>query len=130
MTYTLGKEADQYKVSEQEKGRKVMDFNEILKICLLAVASRYPESVVDVNEILLGHHNFWTDACPPLQLLELLQIRAPELLRAPARLVMNQHESVIYLVEQSQETPAFWIYCGGRTPSQRRERQLQAVSWS
>lgn len=103
-----------------------MKLHEILKICLLALASRYPESVVEINEAVCSRQSFWAEACTPLRLLELLQGNAPELLQAPACVEVDAAESVIYLVEKSEETPAFWIYCGGCTPSQRKKRWQSA----
>lgn len=104
-----------------------LKLHEILKNCLLAVASRYPKSVVEINEAVFGRQSFWTEAGTPLRLLELLQSHAPQILEAPAYVVVDMQDSVIYLVEQSEETPAFWIYCGGCTPEQR-EKQGQAAS--
>jgi Trehalase-like, N-terminal len=48
----------------------------------------------------------------------------PQLLQAPACIVVDAAESVIYLVEHFEETPALWIYCEGGTSSQR-EQQMQ-----
>lgn len=90
-----------------------MQLNELLKICLLALASRYPDSTVDINEAVLGKQSYWSEACSPLRLIELLQINAPEVLIAPASLVIDAQESEIYLIERSEEIPAFWIYCEG-----------------
>lgn len=90
-----------------------MKLNEILKICLLALASRCPGSVVEINEDVLGHPMFWVETIHPLEALELLRSHAPALLQAPARIVIDAQESVIYLIDRSEEMPAFWIYCGG-----------------
>ena len=92
-----------------------MKLNENLQICLLAIASRYPDSTLDINEEVLGPQSFQTKKCTPLNLMERLQNDAPQLLHAPARLVVDAQERVIYLVEQSQQTPAFWIHSRERT---------------
>jgi hypothetical protein len=99
-----------------------MELHEMLKLCLLALESRYPESVVEVNETLLGHPSFWGEACAPTAVLEALRLHAPQLFLAPARLVIDQGQSAIYLVERSEREPAFWVYCGGCTPSQRAKQ--------
>jgi hypothetical protein len=83
-----------FMVSKQ-KERTTMKLNEIFKICLLALASRYPTSIVDINETVLGHLSFWSEACSPLRLIELLQINAPQLLDAHACLVIDQQKSEI-----------------------------------
>lgn len=103
-----------------------MKLHEPLKVCLLSLASRYPQSVVEINEAVLGHLSFWTEACSPLRLLEVLESYTPQLLQAPACIEVDAAQSVIYLVGPSEETPAFWIYCGGCTPSQR-EQQMQTA---
>lgn len=100
-----------------------MKLHEMLKICLLALESRYPECVVEVNENLLGHPGFWGEACVPTEMLELLRLKAPQLLLAPACLVIEPGQSAIYLVERSEEDPAFEVYCGGCTLSQRAKQQ-------
>ena len=105
-----------------------MKLHEILKICLLALESRYPKCVVDINEAVLGHQRFWVEACTPLQVLELLQLHTPQLLDAHACLVVDTEQSAIYLVEQSEEMPVFWVYCGGCTPSQRAKQLVTSVT--
>ena len=92
-----------------------MKLNENLQICLLATASRYPTSTMDLNEEVIGPQCPKTGECTPSGLLELLQSNAPQMLSAPAQLVLDAQERVIYLVEQSQEVPAFWIHCRERT---------------
>jgi hypothetical protein len=103
-----------------------MKLYEMLKLCLLALDSRYPQSEVEINETVLGHQRSWIEACTPVEMLEVLQQYAPQLLYMPACLVIDAEQSAIYLVEQSEEAPAFWVYCGGCTPSQRA-KELQRV---
>ena len=92
-----------------------MKLNENLQICLLAIANRYPESTLDINQEVPGPQSFQAEKCTPLDLMERLQSDAPQLLRAPAQLVVNAQERAIYLVEQPQQTPAFWIRSRERT---------------
>jgi hypothetical protein len=92
-----------------------MKLNENLQICLLATASRYPTSTMDLNEEVIGPQCPKAGDYTPSGLLELLQSNAPQMLSAPAQLVVDAQESVIYLVEQSQEVPAFWIHWRERT---------------
>ncbi len=101
-----------------------MKLNEKLKICLLALESRHPKSFVEINEVVLGHLSFLPGACTPSGVVELLETNAPHLLHAPACLVIDAQRSELYLVEQSQEVPAFWIYCEG-CPSSPLEKQMQ-----
>jgi len=92
-----------------------MKLNENLRICLLAVASRYPTSTIDLNEEVIGPQCPKTGECTPSGLLELLQSHAPHMLSAPAHLVLEAQERVIYLGEQSQQAPAFRIHYRERT---------------
>lgn len=92
-----------------------MRLNENLQICLLATASRYPMSTMDINEEVIGSQCPRTGECTPSDLLELLQSTTPQMLSAPAQLVVDAQESAIYLVEQSQQVPTFWIHCRERT---------------
>ena len=86
-----------------------MKLRENLQICLLAIASRYPEGTLDINEEVLGPQSFRTHRCTPVELIEHLQSHAPQLLQAPAQLVVDEQERAIYLVEQPRQTPAFWL---------------------
>ncbi|MGH2498408.1 MAG: hypothetical protein ACRDIV_27245 [Ktedonobacteraceae bacterium] len=92
-----------------------MKLHENLQICLLAVASRYPECTLDINEEVLLPHSFQKQRCTPVDLMERLQSHAPQLLHAPAQLVVDEQERSIYLVEQSQQAPAFWLRYRERT---------------
>jgi len=105
-----------------------MELHEMLKLCLLALDSRFPESVVEVNETLLGHSGFWGEACPSTAMLEVLRLHAPQLLLAPACLVIDQGQSAIYLDKRLEREPAFWVYCGGCTLSQRAKQLEKQLS--
>jgi len=107
-----------------EKGRSEMQLNAQLKICLLAVASRYPESVIDIDETVLGQYVCQIDAHAPELVLEWLQVCAPQFLQSPAYLVIDPQQSVVYLTELSRDTPAFWIYCEGCSPAQRAKKAI------
>jgi hypothetical protein len=107
---------------------ETMELHEMLKLCLLALDSRFPESIIEVNGTLLGHPGFWGEACPPTAMLEVLRLHAPELLLAPACLVIVQGQSAIYLAERLEREPAFWVYCEGCTPSQRAKQLEKQVA--
>jgi hypothetical protein len=111
-----------YLVLSNQKGASDMKLNEKLKICLLALESRHPSSLVEINEAMLGHLSFLPGACSPSDVVELLEINAPDLLHTLACLIIDAQKSEIYLVEQSQEEPAFWIYCEGCPPPHREEQ--------
>jgi len=111
-----------YLVMSKQRGANDMKLNEKLKICLLALESRHPKSLVEINEAVLGHLSFLPGVCTPSGVVELLEINAPHLLHALACLVINAQTSEIYLVEQSQEVPAFWIFCEGCPPPHGEEQ--------
>jgi hypothetical protein len=104
--------------------RKGLKLNEILKNCLWSLDKRYPSSTVAINDIVYSLQISWANACSPIQMFEVLLIHAPQVLEAPACLVINAQESAIYLLEESQEIPAFWISCGRHVPVQRENRRL------
>lgn len=101
-----------------------MQLNAKLKICLLAVASRYPKSVIDIDKMVLGRHVCQIQAYAPELVIEWLQVYAPQLLQSPAYLVIDLQQSVVYLLELSRDTPAFWIYCDGCSPAQRAKKTI------
>ncbi len=95
-----------------------MKLNENLQICLLALASRCPNSTMDINEEALGFQSDKTEGYTPSDLIKLLQHTHPQVLHASARLVVDAQEKSIYLVEHSQETPAVRPHCRERTPEE------------
>lgn len=100
-----------------------MELHERLNLCLLALESRYPACVIEINKTLLGGSDSWEEACGLDEMRDVLRHRAPHFLVAPARLVVDSAHSAIYLIESSEEKPAFWVYCGGCTPAQRARQQ-------
>lgn len=96
-----------------------MHLNDNLHICLLALMSRHPESIVDINEDILGQQSLGAGGWTVVDIIELFQ-RTPELLRAKARLVLDEQECSIYLMNQLEETPALYIHCAGKIPPCQR----------
>ena len=88
--------------------------DESLAICLLAVASRYPDSLVEINKDILNRSDLWEGLCTVEQALHHLQVQAPQLLQAPARLLIDEGQAIsaIYLLDRSQEVPAMHLYSG------------------
>ena len=88
--------------------------DESLANCLLAVASRYPDSLVEINKDILDRSDLWEGLCTVEQALHHLQVQAPQLLQAPARLLIDEEKAIsaIYLVDRSQEVPAMHLYSG------------------
>ncbi len=85
--------------------------DESLQISLLAVASRYPGSLVEINKDLLNRSDPWEGLCTVEQVLEHLQVHAPQLLQAPACLLIDDGQA-IYLLDRSQEVPTFNLHSG------------------
>jgi hypothetical protein len=117
---------------------------ENVRICLLALASRYPRHLVDINEAVLGPQGLGADGWRAEDLIEWLQTTVPELLQAPARLEVTLQRKGIYLLDRSEEAPAFWVHCGeagekmpsarenmiARQAEQRRRREEVASATS
>ncbi len=86
--------------------------NENLQICLLALASRYPSHILDINEELLGPQSLGAEGWRASDIIELFQSTAPQMLQARACLEVNAERIGIYLLESSFEMRAFWVHCG------------------
>jgi hypothetical protein len=93
-----------------------MELYDTLQICLLSLASRYPDHVVDMNEELLGPQKLGARGWLALDMIEQLESTQPELLRTMAHIVVDTQKSEIYLLEHDEELPAFLIHCRGRLP--------------
>ena len=88
--------------------------DELLEICLLAVASQYPDSLAEINKDVLECSDLWEGICTVEQALGQMQVHAPHLLQAPARLLIDEEQAIsaIYLVDRSEEVPVMHLYCG------------------
>lgn len=91
-----------------------MQLNEHLQTCLLALAHRHPQHLVDLDEVQLGPQGFRATGWTALDLIDQLQKTCPDLLEAQARLVLDAQQCAIYLIDISEELPAFHIHCRGR----------------
>jgi hypothetical protein len=95
---------------------KVMQLHDNLQVCLLALISRYPEHVLDINEELIGTQQFGADGWSAFDLIEMLEETAPHLLRIPALLIINPQKSELYLLDYSEEIPAMIVHSRGKLP--------------
>jgi len=87
-----------------------------LRICLLALESRYPEHTLQLNEQILGYLGFCSESWRTQEMLELLEDAAPDLLQEHAHLVIDEQRSEIYLVNRAEHIAALWLHCQGRIP--------------
>ena len=94
-----------------------MQLNERLEICLLALANRYPDHVVDINEDVLGPQSLGAKGWTARDMIELLRLTHPAVLDIEADLVINTQESAIYLHTQATQAPALHIHCRGKLPA-------------
>lgn len=93
-----------------------MQLNDTLQVCLLALASRYPEHTVDINEIVLGPQKWGAKGWTSEGIIDLFEQTQPTLLQAMARLVIDIQRCEIYLPRQAEFIPAFLIHCRGKIP--------------
>jgi hypothetical protein len=108
-----------------------MCLHDILRVCLLALASRYPTHSIDVNETLLesfaGEGEGWTAE----EMIRRLEAMHPDLLEQRASLLIEETICAIYLPEYSLTEPTFHLHCRGRIPEvhkhTQREKTLHAV---
>ena len=101
-----------------------MQLEDRLKICLLALESRYPEHMIDVNQELLPLSGMSASGWSVSEIIEYVEQRNPTILSEMARLVVDLQCSEIYLVGLSETTPAFVVHCRGKIPSRGEERTL------
>ncbi len=90
-----------------------MKLHENLQLCLLALASRYPDDTVEINEAIfdiLDLHSFTVGGLTPSEMIEVLLRTNPHLLQTEACVVVSAQESTIYLLDCSEKIPAFWIH--------------------
>ena len=88
-----------------------MQLEDRLKICLLALESRYPEHVIDVNQELLPLLGVSNSGWSASEIIEYVEQRNPTILSEMARLVVDPQRREIYLVERSETAPAFVVHC-------------------
>ncbi len=93
-----------------------MQLEDELKICLLALESRYPKHVVDINQDLLAISNDGTQGWSANEIIAYLEQTNPAILDSMARLVIDLQCSEIYLIERSESIPAFLVHCRGKIP--------------
>ena len=84
-----------------------MELHETLHNCLMAVASRYPQYRVNVDEDVWGQQRMKLHAGTPRELLERLQIGAPQFLHVAALVKCDATRCEILVAHLSQERPAF-----------------------
>src|SRR5258708_16411507 len=95
---------------QQRKRRFTMKLHENLRLCLLALASRFPDNLVEIEEVILDLHISAPDGLTPQDMIGALYRTNPQLLQTEACLVMNAPASAIYLLASSEQMPAFWIH--------------------
>lgn len=93
-----------------------MELYDTLQVCLLALVSRYPGHVVDINEDILGSQELGSAGWFALDMIEHLELTHSDLLEATAHMVVNTQKCEIYLLEYNEEMPAFVIHCRGKIP--------------
>lgn len=92
----------------------MLKLHEPLRICLLALISRYPDCLIAMNQELLDLAGSWQGVQTAQGVLQELEAHTPELLDAPACLLIDdqQAQSALYLLDRSRQNPAFFLYCG------------------
>ena len=93
-----------------------MRLNDTLQVCLLALASRYPEHTLDINETVLGPQRLGAEGWTSEGIIDLFEKTRPELLHILAFLVIDIQRSEIYLPQYTERTPALLIHCRGKIP--------------
>lgn len=99
-----------------------MELNDILRVCLLALDSRYPIHSINVHASLLktfaGEREGWRAE----EIIRWLEEIDPALLEQPATLHIDASTSAIYVPASVQQEPAFYLHCQGHIPAAMRTR--------
>jgi hypothetical protein len=94
-----------------------MRLNDILRICLLSLASRYPIHTVDFDDNVIDLPEIETRGWTAQEMIAFLDSCAPELLQAPALLLVDESNCEIFLPMYSEDRPAMHIHCRGKIPA-------------
>ena len=94
-----------------------MHLNDILRICLLSLANRYPIHTVDFDDNVIALPEIETRGWTAQEMIEFLDCCAPHLLQTPASLLVDECNCVIFLPMYSEDRPAIHIHCRGRIPA-------------
>jgi hypothetical protein len=97
-----------------------MHLNDILRICLLSLASRYPIHTVDFDDNIMDIPEIETKGWTAQEMIEFLDTCAPDLLQAPACLLVDECNCEIFLPMYSEDRPAIHIHCRGKIPAPHR----------
>ena len=87
-----------------------MRLKETLHNSLMAIANRYPEYIVDIDEDVWGNQHVKLHALTPLELVEELQVSAPELLHASAFVECDTYRCELRVLDLSEEKPAILFH--------------------
>jgi hypothetical protein len=110
-----------------------MELHDILRVCLLALSTRYPAHSIDVHAFLLSTFAGEREGWQAEEVIRWLEALDPTLLERPATLRIDASICAIYLPEYSQQEPAFHLHCRGQIPAchthevARKSEQLQAI---
>jgi hypothetical protein len=102
-----------------------MFLHDNLRICLLALASRYPTNLIESNGAILSDHTFCPGCRTALDTLKWLQRADPALLEERATLIINAQKCEIFLPNYNEQRPAYWIHCRGRLPQHSEKRYAE-----
>ncbi|GCE23335.1 hypothetical protein [Dictyobacter kobayashii] len=87
-----------------------------LQICLLSLHNRYPGHIVEFDASIFEQQDFCEQYWTAEEVIEILQNHDPHLLQAMAYMVIDAHESNIYLGEYTQGKRVLQLHCHGRIP--------------
>lgn len=97
-----------------------MHLNDILRICLLSLANRYPVHTVDFDDNVIALPEIETRGWSAQEMIEFLDSCAPHLLQTPASLLVDECNCAIFLPMYSEDRPAIHIHCRGKIPTPHR----------
>jgi hypothetical protein len=97
-----------------------MHLNDILRICLLSLSSRYPVHTVDFDDGVFTLPEIEAKGWTAQEMIEFLDYYEPQLLEAPASLLVDDCNCGIFLPMYSEDQPAIHVHCRGRIPAPQK----------
>jgi hypothetical protein len=102
-----------------------MYLHDKLRVCLMALANRYPDSLIESNSAILSPQAVCPGCRTVLDTLAWLRRTQPALLERAATLVIDTQKCEIYLADNDEQGPAYWIHCRGKLPLPTEEPGLE-----
>jgi len=91
-----------------------MYLHDNLQVCLYALESRYPNHIVDISPGIIESRGVSLTGWRAPEVVNMLARTVPQLLEAPAEMIIDYGACAIYLPDISATMPLCTIHCLGK----------------